>query len=62
MSTKNDFENKMNRLQEVATKLKSQDITLDEASKLYEEGVKLSKQCKEYIDEKELLIKNVDEM
>lgn len=41
------FENAMERLEEIADKLDSGDFTLDEALKLYEEGVKLIGACEE---------------
>ena len=39
------FENAMERLEEIASMLESGDFTLDEALKLYEEGVKLIGVC-----------------
>ncbi|MBO5380371.1 MAG: exodeoxyribonuclease VII small subunit [Clostridia bacterium] len=39
------FENAMERLEEIASQLESGEFTLDEALKLYEEGVKLIGVC-----------------
>lgn len=39
------FENAMERLEEIASQLESGEFTLDEALKLYEEGVKLIGIC-----------------
>ncbi len=39
------FEDAMERLDEIASMLESGDFTLDEALKLYEEGVKLIRVC-----------------
>ena len=39
------FENAMERLEEIASMLESGEFTLDEALKLYEEGVKLIGVC-----------------
>ncbi len=46
MSEKNmSFEEAYKALEEIAEKLNNSDISLDEAIKLYEEGIKLSKVC-----------------
>ena len=55
----NDFEKNLMRLEEISQKLSIEEISLEEASKLYEEGVALSTQCKKYIEEKEMLIENL---
>lgn len=56
----NDFESNLLRLQEISEKIGKDDITLEEASKLYEEGMKLSQLCQKYIDEKELIIEEIN--
>lgn len=56
----NDFENNVLRLQEISEKISMSDISLEEASKLYEEGMKLSKMCKKYLKEKELIIEQIN--
>ncbi|EJU19973.1 exodeoxyribonuclease VII, small subunit [Peptoanaerobacter stomatis] len=56
----NDFENNVLRLQEISEKISMSDISLEEASKLYEEGMKLSKMCKKYLEEKELIIERIN--
>ncbi len=43
------FEQAMSRLEEIAGLLESEDITLDESVKLYEEGMKLASLCSEKI-------------
>lgn len=43
MASKIKFEDKMNRLQEIVDKLEDEDTQIDEALKLYEEGLALSK-------------------
>jgi exodeoxyribonuclease VII small subunit len=40
---KGDFEKSLTRLEEVVKRLESADLSLDEAMKLFEEGVKLSR-------------------
>ena len=56
----NDFENNVLKLQEISEKISMSDISLEEASKLYEEGMKLSKMCKKYLEEKELIIEQIN--
>ena len=55
----NDFEKNLLILEEISQKLSLEEISLEEASKLYEEGVALSTQCKKYIEEKEMIIENL---
>ena len=40
---KGDFEKSLTRLEEVVKRLESADLSLDEAMKLFEEGVKLTR-------------------
>ncbi len=44
------FEKAYNMLAEIAEKLESPDITLDESISLFEEGVKLSRYCTDILD------------
>lgn len=39
------FQEAMNRLDQIVASLNSSDLDLEEAMKLFEEGLKLSKQC-----------------
>ena len=39
------FEDSLRRLEEIAEKLDSDEVGLDESIKLYEEGIELSKKC-----------------
>ena len=55
----NDFEKNLERLEEISQKLSLEEISLEEASKLYEEGMLLSDKCKKYIEEKEMIIENL---
>lgn len=43
------FEEAYKKLEEIAERLESPDITLDESIALFEEGVKLSKYCDEML-------------
>lgn len=47
------FEESLNELEEIATKLESGNLGLDEAIKEFEKGIKLSKECSEKLDEAE---------
>lgn len=41
-----DFENKLGELQKIVTKLESdQSVTLEDSMSLYEQGLKLTKEC-----------------
>ncbi|HEV2221531.1 MAG TPA: exodeoxyribonuclease VII small subunit, partial [Candidatus Acidoferrales bacterium] len=47
------FEKSLTRLEEVVKRLESTDLSLDEAMKLFEEGVKLSRDCQKQLEEAE---------
>jgi len=61
---KGDFEKSLARLEEVVKWLESTDLSLDEAMKLFEEGVKLSRDCQKQLEEAEgrveILLKKAD--
>jgi exodeoxyribonuclease VII small subunit len=61
---KGDFERSLVRLEEVVRRLENADLSLDEAMKLFEEGVKLSKDCQKQLEEAEgrveILLKKAD--
>lgn len=40
-----DFEKKLSRLEEIVHKMEKGDLALEESLKLFEEGVKLSREC-----------------
>ncbi len=40
-----DFEKKLKRLEDIVEKMESGDLSLDDSMKLFEEGVKLSRDC-----------------
>ena len=44
------FETAIRRLEAVASELEKEGISLDESLKLYEEGIKLTRYCKEMLD------------
>ena len=53
------FEHSMKRLEEIVDKLESGSVPLDNAMELYEEGVKISKQCLEKLTQAELKLKKL---
>ena len=61
---KGDFEKSLARLEEVVKRLESPDLSLDDAMKLFEEGVKLSRECQKQLEEAEgrveILLKKAD--
>lgn len=61
---KADFERSLGRLEEVVRKLENANLTLDDAMKLFEEGVELSRVCQKQLEEAEgrveILLKKAD--
>ena len=61
---KGDFEKSLTRLEEVVKRLESADLSLDEAMRLFEEGVTLSRECQKQLEEAEgrveILLKKAD--
>ena len=50
---KPDFEGSLGRLEEIVGKLESANLSLDDAMKLFEEGVQLSRECQKYLEQAE---------
>ena len=48
-----NFEQSLGRLEEVVRKLESASLPLDEAMKLFEEGMQLSRDCQKQLEEAE---------
>ena len=57
--TENTFEYSFKRLETILEKLESDDCTLDETIKLYEEGLSLTKLCYDKLNAAELRIKEI---
>jgi len=61
---KGDFERSLGRLEEVVKRLESPELSLDEAMKLFEEGVQLSRECQKQLEQAEgrveILLKKAD--
>ncbi|PKK94492.1 MAG: exodeoxyribonuclease VII small subunit [Tenericutes bacterium HGW-Tenericutes-5] len=55
------FEENLNKLEELVKKLESGDNSLDEAVKLYQEGIALAKVCHEELKQaEEVIVKLMD--
>ena len=56
------FEDSMNRLEEIASKMENKAISLDESIALYEEGIKITKKLEEALKEAEKKVEAVIEV
>ncbi len=54
------FEESLRRLQEISEILESDEASLEESIKLYEEGIKLSKNCYELLNKAELKVEELN--
>ena len=57
----NNFENKLSELEKIVAKLENREISLDEAISLFEDGVKLSSDCRKILETAERKIKTLTE-
>lgn len=53
MAEKDTFEGKIKELEDIAKKLESGELNLDESMKEFENGMKLSKECAKILDDAE---------
>ena len=56
-----NFEDKLKRLEEISDILENEEVSMNEAIKLFEEGVSLSKECMLSLKEAELKITELKE-
>jgi exodeoxyribonuclease VII small subunit len=58
------FESSLHRLEQIVKKLEAGDLALDDALKLFEEGIQLSQQCQKQLEQAEnkveMLLKKAD--
>lgn len=54
-----DFEKKLNRLEEIVQKMEKGELSLDESMKLFEEGVKLTRECQTQLTKAEAQVKKL---
>lgn len=52
-----DFEKKLGRLEEIVNKMEKGDLALEESLKLFEEGVSLSRECHQKLNDAEAKVK-----
>lgn len=52
-----EFEKKLQRLEEIVTKMETGDLSLDDSLKFFEEGVKLSRECNQQLSQAEQKVK-----
>lgn len=53
MNAKNTFETSLSSLEKIVRKLEEGDLTLEESLKLFEDGVRLSRECRERLNQAE---------
>lgn len=54
-----DFEKKLTRLEEIVNKMESGDLSLEDSLKMFEEGVKLSRECNQQLTQAEQKVKTL---
>lgn len=54
-----DFEKKLSRLEQIVQKMEKGELELEESLKLFEEGVKLSRECHTQLNEAEVKVKKL---
>ena len=59
INTATSFEQSLRRLEQIVDELEQGEVPLDDALKMYEEGIELSKACVEKLTQAELRIKKL---
>ncbi len=54
-----DFEKKLTRLEEIVQKMEKGEMGLEDSLKLFEEGVKLSRDCQSQLSDAEVKVKKL---
>jgi exodeoxyribonuclease VII small subunit len=54
-----EFEGKLNRLEEIVEKMESGDLALEDSLKMFEEGVKLVRECQTQLSSAEQKVKTL---
>ncbi len=54
-----DFEKKLTRLEQIVQKMEKGELELEESLQLFEEGVKLSRECHIQLNEAEIKVKKL---
>ena len=58
---KNNLESIMNRLKEISDKIENDKLNIDESINLFEEGMKLTKHCREILENAEFKVQKIIE-
>ncbi|MGA1845798.1 exodeoxyribonuclease VII small subunit [Deferribacter abyssi] len=61
-SEKYSFEKKMQRLEEIVNILENEELGIEESLKLFQEGMKIGKECKEFLKKLELKVNKILEV
>ena len=61
MATKKTFEELLNRLETIVDEMESMDIGIEKAVKLYKEGIEISMQCSQKLENVEQQVKILKE-
>ncbi len=56
---KNSFENSLKRLETIVASLEQGEVSLEDSLKMFEEGIRLSKECLETLSKAELTVKQL---
>lgn len=56
MHTEQTFERKLERVREIVTLLEKGDVPLDQGVQLFQEGVRLSKECSAELEQARLIV------
>lgn len=54
-----DFEKKLKRLEDIVSKMEKGDLALEESLKIFEEGIKLSRECQTQLSQAEEQVKKL---
>ena len=54
-----DFEKKLSRLEEIVQKMEKGELSLEDSLKLFEEGIKLSRECQTQLTKAEAQVKKL---
>tara|TARA_B100001029_G_C15035081_1_gene439587 strand:- start:614 stop:844 length:231 start_codon:yes stop_codon:yes gene_type:complete len=57
----NDLESAINRLKDISEKIENDKINIDESIDLFEEGMELTKKCRDILENAELKVKKIIE-
>ena len=58
---KNNLESAMNRLKEILDKIENDKLNIDNSINLFEEGMKITKDCREILENAELKVQKIIE-